>query len=446
MPEPRDVPARSRLADALRSAADAVKLRRRSGGSSTSASWWSGTRATSRRATARAAGRPAGHHRDGGPGQVAPRCSSTARSAPARGAHRSTWPSIGYTDVLNIQGRPGRVEGARRRVGGARPAPHRGASSAATRASSSFPEIGQEGQRKLLDSRVLLIGAGGLGSPAGAVPGGLGDRHASASWTTTWSTSRTSSARSSTPPIGSGCPRPRARSSRSTPSTPSHASSSHPSPPGRENVDELVAGYDVIVDGTDNFETRYLLNDASVALPQAGGPRLHLPLGRPGHDLRPVRRARATAACTRPSRRTSWRRPARWRACWACCRGSSACSRPTRPFKLRARRGGDAGRPDAAVRRHEHLVRRDPHLARPGLPGLRRRGRRLAEPARPDAGRPSPVVSQVRIPPVLRETVGGQREVEAAGGTRDRGPGRPLRRAIPPFASGSPRPGRCRRS
>jgi molybdopterin/thiamine biosynthesis adenylyltransferase len=39
----------------------------------------------------------------------------------------------------------------------------------------------------------------------------------------------------------------------------------HPVRLDESNVDELVAAYDVIVDGTDNFETRYLLNDASVA-------------------------------------------------------------------------------------------------------------------------------------------------------------------------------------
>jgi molybdopterin/thiamine biosynthesis adenylyltransferase len=38
----------------------------------------------------------------------------------------------------------------------------------------------------------------------------------------------------------------------------------HPVRLDADNVDELVAAYDVIVDGTDNFETRYLLNDASV--------------------------------------------------------------------------------------------------------------------------------------------------------------------------------------
>ena len=40
-----------------------------------------------------------------------------------------------------------------------------------------IPEIGEEGQFKLLDSRILLIGAGGLGSPAVALPRGRGRRH-----------------------------------------------------------------------------------------------------------------------------------------------------------------------------------------------------------------------------------------------------------------------------
>ena len=41
-----------------------------------------------------------------------------------------------------------------------------------------IPEVGEEGQLQLLDSKVLLIGAGGLGSPAGALPGGGRRRHA----------------------------------------------------------------------------------------------------------------------------------------------------------------------------------------------------------------------------------------------------------------------------
>ena len=39
-----------------------------------------------------------------------------------------------------------------------------------------------------------------------------------------------------------------------------------------DNVERIIAGYDVILDGTDTFETRYILNDAAVA---AGIPVIH---------------------------------------------------------------------------------------------------------------------------------------------------------------------------
>ena len=40
-----------------------------------------------------------------------------------------------------------------------------------------------------------------------------------------------------------------------------------------DNVDRIITGYDVIIDGTDTFETRYLLNDAAVAKGITGHPR-----------------------------------------------------------------------------------------------------------------------------------------------------------------------------
>ena len=61
-----------------------------------------------------------------------------------------------------------------------------------------IPEVGTEGQARLLDSKVLFIGAGGLGSPGRALPRRRRRRARSASSTSTSSTSRTSSARSST--------------------------------------------------------------------------------------------------------------------------------------------------------------------------------------------------------------------------------------------------------
>ena len=127
-----------------------------------------------------------------------------------------------------------------------------------------IPEVGVEGQLKLLQSRVLLIGAGGLGSPASLylAAAGVG---ASASSTTTVSTPRTCSARSRTRPSGSASGRRTRRARRSRRSTPTSRSSPTRSGITSENVDRILAdGWDVIVDGADNFPTRYLINDASV--------------------------------------------------------------------------------------------------------------------------------------------------------------------------------------
>jgi rhodanese-related sulfurtransferase len=73
-----------------------------------------------------------------------------------------------------------------------------------------LPEVGEVGQGKLLDAKVLCLGAGGLGSPSACTwrrPGS-----ARSAWsTTTWSTRATCSARSSTTSSGSACRRSRAR-------------------------------------------------------------------------------------------------------------------------------------------------------------------------------------------------------------------------------------------
>jgi sulfur-carrier protein adenylyltransferase/sulfurtransferase len=127
-----------------------------------------------------------------------------------------------------------------------------------------IPEVGEEGQLKLLDSRVLLIGAGGLGSPASlylaaAGVGRLGivdDDRVDAS-------NLQRQIAHSTDRLGDW----KADSAKQTLEAlnPDVEVVTYKERLSSENVDRILAdGWDVIVDGADNFPTRYLVNDASV--------------------------------------------------------------------------------------------------------------------------------------------------------------------------------------
>src|SRR5579871_365356 len=125
------------------------------------------------------------------------------------------------------------------------------------------PEVGEQGQLKLLDAKVLLIGAGGLGSPAAyylaaAGVGTLGIIDADI----VDESNLQRQILHNTSRIG----RLKVDSARETiealnPDVKVVAINDRLT---KENVAELVAEYDLIVEGTDNFPTRYLLNDASV--------------------------------------------------------------------------------------------------------------------------------------------------------------------------------------
>ena len=127
------------------------------------------------------------------------------------------------------------------------------------------PEIGLEGQLNLLDAKVLLLGTGGLGSPtalylAAAGVGTLGlidDDVVDAS-------NLQRQVIHNTERIGM----PKTESARKTIEAlnPDVEVVEHNVRFGPENVIDLLGDYDVIVDGADNFPTRYLLNDASVRL------------------------------------------------------------------------------------------------------------------------------------------------------------------------------------
>ncbi len=128
-----------------------------------------------------------------------------------------------------------------------------------------IPEIGIEGQQKLLDAKVLLLGAGGLGSPtalylAAAGVGTLGivdDDEVDLS-----NLQRQvihDSERIGMPKVDSAEQSIRALN-------PDVEVVKYPVRIDASNIVEIISGYDVIVDGVDNFPTRYLLNDASVRL------------------------------------------------------------------------------------------------------------------------------------------------------------------------------------
>jgi molybdopterin/thiamine biosynthesis adenylyltransferase/rhodanese-related sulfurtransferase len=127
-----------------------------------------------------------------------------------------------------------------------------------------IPEVGEAGQLKLLDSRILLIGAGGLGSPsslylAAAGVGTLGiidDDVVDA-------TNLQRQIVHSTERLGDK----KAQSAKRTLEAlnPDVTVKTYEERLTSDNVDRILGeGWDVIVDGADNFPTRYLLNDASV--------------------------------------------------------------------------------------------------------------------------------------------------------------------------------------
>ncbi|MBP9115555.1 MAG: molybdopterin-synthase adenylyltransferase MoeB [Acidimicrobiia bacterium] len=128
-----------------------------------------------------------------------------------------------------------------------------------------LPEVGEVGQQKLIDAKVLLLGAGGLGSPAGMylAASGVGNIgiidmdvvdasnlqrqiiHSIA----TMGMDKTESAKMRILGLNPDC-------KVTTYNTRLNA----------ENVIDIVSQYDIVLDGTDNFPTRFLLNDASVLL------------------------------------------------------------------------------------------------------------------------------------------------------------------------------------
>jgi adenylyltransferase/sulfurtransferase len=125
------------------------------------------------------------------------------------------------------------------------------------------PEVGEAGQQKLLESKVLLVGAGGLGSPAGLylAAAGVGTLGVVDSDVVDL-TNLQRQVLHTTASVG----RPKTESAEITIRglNPDVRVVRHDLRLEASNVMEVMAPYDVIVDGCDNFATKYLVNDAAV--------------------------------------------------------------------------------------------------------------------------------------------------------------------------------------
>jgi molybdopterin/thiamine biosynthesis adenylyltransferase/rhodanese-related sulfurtransferase len=127
-----------------------------------------------------------------------------------------------------------------------------------------IPEVGEEGQLKLLDSKVLLIGAGGLGSPASLYLAAAGvGRIGIVDADVVDESNLQRQIVHSTESLGE----PKVESAKRTIEAlnPDVEVVAYKERLTSENIERILAdGWDVIVDGADNFPTRYLVNDASV--------------------------------------------------------------------------------------------------------------------------------------------------------------------------------------
>jgi adenylyltransferase/sulfurtransferase len=186
-------------------------------------------------------------------------CASGSRSTFAA----KTLEELGYEDVVNLAGG---INDWKRRgyplevpTGGLEPEQR-------TRYSRHLliPEVGEEGQLTLLQSRILLIGAGGLGSPAAlylaaAGVGTLGIIDADV----VDETNLQRQILHSTASLGEPKVESAERTIRAL--NPDVEVKAYREQLTSENIERILAdGWDVILDGADNFPTRYLVNDAAV--------------------------------------------------------------------------------------------------------------------------------------------------------------------------------------
>ena len=185
-------------------------------------------------------------------------CAGGVRSAMAA----DTLAKLGYTNVISMSGGFGRWKDA----GLPYRTPETLTRDQAIRYSRHLliPEVGEEGQHKLLKSKVLLLGAGGLGSPvayylAAAGVGTIGIVDSDV----VDASNLQRQILHSTATLGM----PKVDSAKATLEgiNPDVKVIGYKERLTSENIDRIMDEYDVVVDGADNFPTRYLVNDASLS-------------------------------------------------------------------------------------------------------------------------------------------------------------------------------------
>jgi len=128
-----------------------------------------------------------------------------------------------------------------------------------------LPEIGEEGQLRLKRGSVLIVGAGGLGSPASIYLAAAGvGRIGLVDFDRVDATNLHRQVLYGTADVGT--PKLAAARARLADLNPEVAIETHDAALTSDNALDLLRDYDVILDGTDNFATRYLVNDACVLL------------------------------------------------------------------------------------------------------------------------------------------------------------------------------------
>ena len=188
---------------------------------------------------------------------IAVYCAGGVRSAFAT----KTLQDLGYTDVVSI-------------IGGFNKWKDDGLSWTTPRVLSAdqrnryqrhllLPEVGEKGQMRLLDSKVLLLGAGGLGSPAALYLAAAGvGTIGIIDMDVVDSSNLQRQILHNVDRIGMR--KVDSAKMTLTAMNPDVKVLTYDTRLGADNILDIIDGYDVIVDGTDNFPTRYLVNDAAL--------------------------------------------------------------------------------------------------------------------------------------------------------------------------------------